>query len=426
MKTMDIIRRAGRSLRQAKVRTLLTSLAIGVGAFTITLSLAGGQGGREFADSIVRANTDVRELSVSKKQPQSQAVGIQEYSEGATAAPSMGDFNTISFKDIEDLEKVDKVEAVIPNYTPTVNYITREGGKKYVATLSTYNPSVAVEFQAGSVEGNIARDSIVLTQEYSKTLGFENPQDAVGKEVVINLTKLSSIRSGAPESKDYTFKVAGVSSPDGFAFRSQSALLIADATAEEMYTYSNEGTPGYGEFFVTSVIVENADDAQGVKEVLDGRGYDAQTAEDVLGSINIFINVLLGILLGFGALAVLTSVFGIINTQYISVLERTQQIGLMKALGMSRGDVSKLFTFEAAWIGFLGGAIGAGLAVIVGLVANPAISSSLDLGDTHLLIFEPLQIVILVAILVVISIVAGILPAQKAAKLDPIEALRTE
>jgi putative ABC transport system permease protein len=61
----------------------------------------------------------------------------------------------------------------------------------------------------------------------------------------------------------------------------------------------------------------------------------------------------------FGILALIASVFGIINTQYISVLERTREIGLMKALGMRGRHVSRLFQYEAAWIGFLGGTLGA-------------------------------------------------------------------
>jgi putative ABC transport system permease protein len=428
MKTVDILRRAGRSLKQAKSRTLLTSLAIGVGAFTITLSLAGGQGGREYADSIVKANTDVKELSVTKKQPQRDS-GIQEYKPGAageSASTGPGNFETISLQDIADLKKVDGVESVTPNYAPTVNYITSEGQKQYVAEVSPYSPSVTIEFAAGSVDGDLKSDQIILTEEYAKTLGFAAPADAVGKQVMINLTKLSTSFSADPATRDYTFTIAGVSSESGLAFRSQGSLLIASATAEEMYTYANEGTPAYGEFFLTSVRVKDADQAEAMKKTLEDKGYEAQTAADVLGQINTFINVLLGVLLGFGALAILTSVFGIINTQYISVLERTQQIGLMKALGMSRGDVSKLFTFEAAWIGFLGGALGSGIAVAAGIIANPAISSALGLGDVYLLIFSPVQIVALVAALVLISIFAGLLPARKAAKLDPIEALRTE
>jgi len=428
MKITDTIRRAGRSLRQAKARTLLTSLAIGVGAFTITLSLAGGQGGRDYTDAIVTANTDVNELTVSKKSEAPS--GIQEFNPDAGATSSSpfggGAIATITNKDIADIEKVDGVESVTPNYAPAVNYISTEGSKKYDAQISTFSPSVSLEYAAGSAKDGLADDEIVLTEEYADVLGFKNHADAIGKTISINATKLSTSFARVPSTEDFNFTVKAVSSANGLAFRSQGSMLISNTAAKQIYTYVNEGTAAFGQFIVAAVRVTDENRADEIANVLDGKGYDAQTAADVLGTINTFINVLLGILLGFGALAVLTSVFGIINTQYISVLERTQQIGLMKALGMSGRDVGRLFKFEAAWVGFLGGAIGAGLAFVIGTVANPLISQALDLGDIYLLKFEPLQVAIVIIGLILISVAAGIFPARKASKLDPIEALRTE
>lgn len=426
MRINDIIRRSGRSLKQAKARTLLTSLAIGVGAFTITLSLAAGAGGRSYTTKIVNANTNQREIVVARAAENSQE-GPKEYSANAniSSGSPFGESVPLNDEDIEKIKQVEGVESVSPSYMPNINYVTRPNQKQYEAQLSTFSPSVDLKYAAGAVEGELAVDEIVITEEYVGALGFEDNQDAIGKTISVVADKLSAPVS-APEAKSFPFTIKGVSDDSGLALRAQGSLLISNEAARTLYEYINKDTRAYGQYILASAIVESEDQAESVKQRLVDMGYEAQTAKDILGVVNTFINVLQGILLGFGALAVLTSVFGIINTQYISVLERTQQIGLMKALGMRRRDIGRLFKIEAAWIGFLGGIIGSGLAVAVGTVANPAISRALDIGDIHLLLFNPLNVGIVVLGLMLVSIGAGILPSRKAAKLDPVEALRTE
>ncbi len=428
MKIRSIVIRAGRSLKQAKARTLLTSLAIAVGAFTITLSLAAGDGGRAYTDQIVKSNTDARELSVTKTQPKNEQ-GPQKYSPSAINTgftnPLGTVTDTLTQSDINRISRVASVVLVSPNYSPQVKYITRTDQAKYVTSISTFSPSVTLTYAAGSTSGDLLNNEIILTEEYVKALGFKSNKAAIGESVQIAVEKLS-VPVFASKPKIFTYRIKAVSSKSGLAFRSQSSPLISSSSAKILYDYINVGTRTYNNFLSASVRVDKASNAQAVKDKLTGMGYTAQTSEDILGVVNTFINVLQGILLGFGALAILTSIFGIINTQYISVLERTQQIGLMKALGMRRRDVGRLFKLEAAWIGFFGGVIGGVLAFVAGTIANPYISEALNIGDISLLIFNPTSIILVVLGLILVSVVSGILPSRKAAKLNPIDALRTE
>ncbi len=419
MKFVDIVRRAGRSLREAKMRTLLTSLAIGVGAFTITLSLAAGEGGRRFVSDIVSSNTDPRAVYVQAKQDQ-QSEGPKEYTDAQKV--DLGGFSLKLLKksDIEAVQKLEHVESAEPIYTLTVKYITREDAKKYEVSAAQFDPSIKLEYEAGAAR-KLASGEAIIPKEYLEVLGLGSAADAIGETVTVAVTPANP----SDADKIMNFRVVGVTGASSLALATRSNLQVSESDAKVMYDYTTKGTPRQDTYTQATVRVDSEQNVTAVKDAINGLGHEAMTAEDILGSVFVFINVLQGILLGFGALAILTSIFGIINTQYISVLERTQQIGLMKALGMRRRDVGRLFKLEAAWIGFLGGAIGAGLAVVAGMVGNPYISEALEI-DASLLAFVPWHIVTVIVGLMVISVLAGMLPARKAAKLDPIAALRTE
>jgi putative ABC transport system permease protein len=264
-------------------------------------------------------------------------------------------------------------------------------------------------------------DQVILPSSFAEVLGWADADKAIGQTVDVVMAN-----SATGATKTFTLKVAAVTKSSLMAASSSSGLAVTRGTVAEMYAFSYAGTPLEDAFLGAIVMAKDEASVDGVKEAIEKKGFMAQSAEDLMGFIFQFINVLMGILIGFGALAVLTSVFGIINTQYISVLERTQQIGLMKALGMRRRDVGRLFKFEAAWIGFLGGALGSGLALLAGTLANPWISDTLGIGDSYLLIFQPWSFVAIIGGLMLVAVVSGIFPSRKAAKLDPIEALRTE
>jgi putative ABC transport system permease protein len=426
MKMIDITRRAARSLSQAKARTLLTSLAISVGAFTIVLSLAVGAGGRAYVSNIISSNVNPRGLYVQQKQ---EMIGGSTKPEKYSSSPTISYGGGYSVKllkqsDIEKISKIEGVSTVTPYYVLQAEYITREGQNKYMVGTTTFNKNIQLEYAAGGA-GNIKKGSITISDNYLEVLGFANAGDAISKKVQVSVESGESTLLSR-KVKLFDFVIGGVTKKSVMSVSSSDGIQVYQDDAKEMYDYNKQGTPGYGVYTAAIVIAKDNVNVNDVKDKITKAGYNARTAEDMMSFIFQFINVLQGILIGFGALAVLTSVFGIINTQYISVLERTQQIGLMKALGMRRRDVGRLFKLEAAWIGFLGGSIGGGLAVIAGTVANPYISKWLNIGDVKLIIFEPLSVALVIVGLTIVSVLSGILPARKAAKLDPIVALRTE
>lgn len=423
MKIADTVRRAGRSLRQAKARTLLTSLAIGVGAFTITLALAAGEGGRQYASDIVSSNTDVRELYVQPKMDEADTdfTKPQEYVEGPTMQYGGGfSQKMLSQDDITTLEGLENTTEVTPVYNASAKYVTRDGEKKYQAGIEPFNSAIKQDIVAGSVE-SVDEQAVVLPETFIESLGFSSAADAIGSTVDVVMANTVT-----GEEKTYQQEVVAVTKSSLLAANASTGLQVQRDIVADMYAFTQKGTPLENAFLGAIVLAKDEASVDGVKAAITDKNYSAQTAEDLMGFIFQFIDVLMGILIGFGALAVLTSVFGIINTQYISVLERTQQIGLMKALGMRRRDVGRLFKLEAAWIGFLGGALGSGLALLAGAVANPWISDTLSLGEARLLIFQPISFVVVIGGLMLVAVVSGILPSRKASKLDPIEALRTE
>lgn len=454
MKTADIIRRAGRNLRQAKGRTILTALAISVGAFTLTLSLAIGAGTRSYFAKVLETNINKQSLVVyADKTLTGVSTGggaLKEYDPNAATYGGGYSYKTLGPKEIKKLESNKNISAVIPGYEVQIEYFMFEGNaKKYTSTVSAYDSTVRSEAAAGMLPklgDQIEDGQIVIPEAYLKTLGIKKAADAIGKTVTLHVVgaqpKLSEeelqqiylnqglagvTNATKAEEKDVTYNIIAVSAKPATALSATNQLSISLNQAKELSEYITKGTNSYQRYVAVTVLAKDGVDPATIRDQLKADGFSAMTAEDLQGMLFTLVNVMQSIVAGFGVLALLASVFGIINTQYISVLERTSQIGLMKALGMSNRGIGKLFRYEAAWIGFLGGVIGTGLAVVLGLLLNPVITEKLKLGaGSDLLIFQPLPIIGLLVLLVLIAIVAGWFPSRKAAKLDPIEALRTE
>ena len=422
MKTQDIVRRAGRSLRQAKLRTFLTALAISVGAFTITLALAAGTGAHNYTSNLIKNNGDTKSLTVfAKTSNEQQNSGPQKYGANETQA-SQG---LLGQSDVKRIAAVHGVETVTPMYNINAAYMVGPNGQKYVPNLSIKADQTTIQLSAGQLKNSQPTDgTVVLSASYVKALGFHSATEAIGQQLTLHLVK-QALPGQPTVGKDMTYTIAAVDKKSDTVLNYQNAIRVSPGDGKAIYGYETPPTSADTYYAVTARVATDADPAT-VETAIKAIGYSAFSVRDTEQILFTFVNIVMGGVAGFGALAILASIFGIINTQYISVLERTQQIGLMKALGAHRRDIGRLFRYEAAWVGFLGGVLGTIGALLVGLL-NPLITDKLSLEKgTNLLIYNPISSVILILALMLIAVLAGYFPSRKASKLDPIEALRTE
>lgn len=433
MRRVDIIRRAGKSLRLAKKRTILTSLAIAVGATTVAVAIAAAKGGNAYVESLAnkigdqRALTVIRAVKARDPYAPNKISTTREDFERTQAEESIKS-RIISKEDLNKISKVKGVRKASPAIPVSAETVRIENGEKYAVGVATKNDEQEMELSAGKLDKNNRIDAgkIVAPKAYVEVLGGKKPEDIIGKKVILEF------KDSKGQIFEKTFEIQAVDAgKTETTFNYQGNFWIENSDGLAIATKQNEGDPQFYSLSVTTDGSRTVDEIK--KDILalnGGSYYDVSTFADEKAIVQAGINAISAGLAGFGFLTLLAAVFGIINTQYISVLERTSQIGLMKSLGMRKSDVSKLFRYEAALIGLIGGIIG--IVVAYGITfLNPVIKNALKLQntagvDTDLLQPNWLAWILLVIVLMIISILSGYLPARKAAKMNPIEALRTE
>jgi putative ABC transport system permease protein len=205
MYVRDTFRRSTRSLRSAKGRTILTALAIAVGGFTLTITLAAGNGISKYTNQLISSNLDPAELIVARDKdafsfggdtkPKEFSDNISSISIGAKGASAQ--YKQVTDADVVSLRGLSFAEQVRESYTLTVRYITRPGIKKYTGSAEVYNPSQKPSIVAGKIpsNGDLAAGQIVLPNDYVNLLGFKDAQDAIGQTITVDTSKSFSVSS---------------------------------------------------------------------------------------------------------------------------------------------------------------------------------------------------------------------------------------
>lgn len=351
MKKVDIIARAGRSLLQAKTRTILTSLAIAVGAFTLTLSLAAGEGSRQYADKLITSNIDPQTLIIVKDKALfgdggfNIGGGLKQYSSNTTQYAG-ATFKSLNAKDLKKIKQTKNIQDVVPSYLVNAQYVRFEAKpQKYTTDITVYDKNVRAEAAAGNLPklgSQIGDDEIVVPESYVETIGHQKLRDFIGKKVTLHLVKPQKVLSeddinrivatqgpagltkfAKVKTRDVTFKVRAVSKKSATSLSASQALFISENQAKKLSDFLAKGTDNFQQYITVIAKVKPSVKPETTKKKLVKAGFVARTAKDLQGLLFSIVNILQAIVIGFGMVALIASVFGIINTQYISVLERT-------------------------------------------------------------------------------------------------------
>ncbi|PZF55486.1 ABC transporter permease [Curtobacterium sp. MCBD17_034] len=425
MNLVDLLRTAIGNTFRSKLRTTLTVIAIFIGAFTITLTSAIGTGVSSYIDTQVASIGTTDSLTVTKAATTSSSDdGPAKYDpseSGQTSQRGPASVSYLSPTDISAIRRTTGIASVQPAVALSPKWLEYGDHGKYVVGIAGDADAIHADLAAGrQLSSTSSERQLLLPTNDLKALGLGSARNAVGTTVTIGIDDYLG------QEHQVRATVVGVQNESlfGGGAGANAALTEALRTAQETAKPTAVST-GYAS--ATATVASGADVAK-VKSRLSAAGYTGQTIADQLGQFETVINGIVGVLNAFAVIALIAAGFGIINTLLMSVQERTREIGLMKAMGMGGGRVYTLFSLEAVFIGFLGSAIGAGVAILLGTGISNLLARTVlkDLPGLHLLQFAPGSVATIIIVVMLIAFLAGTLPARRAARQNPIEALRYE
>jgi putative ABC transport system permease protein len=439
------------NIKRQKGRVLLTSLGVMIGSAAIILLVALVGGLQQIATAQFTGNSDLSEITVSA------GFGGGGGNSGGGGGPSSGgpgggggstvrtssSAEEVSLTDdmLEQIASIEDVENVIPKQSisgsSTLVYQKFEGrvsltgvGVDDLSEMGLYASEGDLTLSSGSIILGASVTENMFRPNYSGS-NATMTTDLLGKQIKMEITK--STTSGRT-TKAVRFKVTGILTESGDS--SDYAAYISMNEADNIVSWVNgerinHSSDGYSSLTVT---VDDPDNVLTVADEITNLGFQTQTAQSFLENVNSLFTVLQLVFGGVGAITLLVAAIGIANTMTMSILERTKEIGLLKALGATNSDILSLFIGEAAGIGLLGGLGGTTLGLLLGSVINafsvPYLqeqASSSGATTITSAVYIPFYLpVFAIVFSTIIGSLSGLYPALKAQSLPPVIALKYE
>lgn len=402
MKISDLVSLSTRMFKTRPMRTFLTILGVSVGIGTVLFLVSLGYGLQNIILSQITTADSLLSLDVS--------VGTSGLIE-------------LNQESIDNISKIPDVIEISPvaNFSAqlTLGELTGDGLLYAVNPsffrLSGIMPKYVDEKQKEVFSSDNAYEAVISTA--GAKLFNLSPEEIIGKQISLTIFLPEQTEEGFEEVKvlkrDEKYTIKGVVEDENtnyvfFPLKTISDLSIAKYDQMKVKVASNE-------------VIEK------VRNEIIEKGFLVSSLSDTIDQANKIFKIIQIILALFGFVALIVSAIGMFNTMTIALLERINEIGIMRAIGITRSDIRKLFLLESLIMGFLGGLGGVAIGYLAGEAANVGVNFlAKNFGGQPLdLFYRPLWFVgIIIGFSTVIGFLTGVYPSVRASRLNPLEALR--
>ncbi|GLB47293.1 ABC transporter ATP-binding protein [Philodulcilactobacillus myokoensis] len=384
------------TLKQMKYnlgRNILITIGGAIGIFSVILMLGLGNGVKGYMNHEIFSQANPSAIQVQKNK---------------------GSLNDNDFKRLKNVKGVEKVEKVVDTDGTVQN-----GKQNLKENLMTYS-SVFKDsnIKAGHKPGN---NEIIISKDVASKLNKKHPYDIVGKTYQVKVMGVN--KQHQPVTMLKSLKVSGVMGTGNMFFNTTGTISTNYNTANQMYQshHLTAQSPYY--------VAKSSGDISNVSPVQDRitslktgkkQTYAAQGIGTMAKTLNTYVNVAVDILASIAAISLLVSAIMIIVVMYISVSERTKEIGILRALGVTKHNVRLLFISESFFLGLFSAIFAEIIAFLVQGGINGAFNGMIHYNIANISMSNA---IFGLAVAIIINILAALIPAAKGARLDPVESM---
>lgn len=396
MRLKDSLVLSTRMFKTRPLRTFLTVLGVGVGIGAVLFLVSLGYGLQNLILSQITTTDSLLSLDVQT---------------------GSSDFVSLRQEHVNDIRNIENVEEVSPvtNLSSQIGMGDITSNSMVKAVDDNFFRLNGTLTQFGNPLSSNDKYEAVISSAGAKLFNKE-PSDIIGEEISLSLFLVHTDEEGFEEievvNREDKYKIVGVVEDDNDNYVFVPGKTIADLNINN--------------FNLLKVKVNNEANMEAVREDIIAKGFLVSSLSDTIEQAKKIFQVVQIVLALFGLIALSVSAIGMFNTMTVSLLERINEIGIMRAIGVTTSDIRKMFLLESILMGFLGGVGGVAIGYLASFLSNFGLNFVAQRfgGQSLDLFYQPPWFVLFIIVFsTIVGFITGIYPSIKASRINPLSAL---